>query len=521
MEGLIMATRQAAIISNDHRLRAKKPHVLRFYQHFSRAGDDKILEDQTFWTEIVFASREMFDKAMVKPDKLIEDCRQELIANAADMHHRGYEVQDLVVSFDGVNGFEVEALDARHVRMALRKHDSPVVDRKATKVEQHLKKAWKVSQDAQFRHALEVSFEACMQNLRPRTEHLKNLLWLDESKIVEQFLRVAHIWTQHEKGYGRIEEFFEALLKDGKFGAHRQCLGIWGEQIHAKPERFSQSYNINELTLSPGAIIPNPQVTAADKPSLLNTYLALDPCACLAEGSNLLSDAWRASLQDESLRSAAVVALMSGCTRFQATISRLSHGPNAQNVDPDPMKSAKVFFDRVSASAGVDFSTLLNEIPEFGEEPADPVRRYYANEISLSGSYGRLGLTIPRAISTIMPIGYCEETLSLALKARLLATPSHIAYATTKYPRDQDEAYFGKVITNPHTSLAQVVGVVDPKYMHKSNFKQLENVPFGQAFVAQIPDKTRHELIAKGYIPLSLLTHESDIAMVLEVDMGL
>jgi len=516
-----MATRQAAIISNDHRLRAKKPHVLRFYQHFSRGGDDQILEDQTFWTEIVFASREMLDKAMVKPDKLIEDCRQELIANAADMHHRGYEVQDLVVSFDGVNGFEVEALDARHVRMALRKHDSLAVDRKAGKVEQRLKKAWKVSQDAQFGQGLEASFEASMQNLRPRTEHLKNLLWLDEPKIVEQFLRVAHIWSQHEKGYGRIEEFFDALLKGGKFDAHRQCLGIWGEQIHAKPARFSKSFDIVEMALNPRNITPNPRMTAADNPSLLNTYLALDPCACLAEGTNLLSDSWRASLKDDALRSAAVVALMSGCTRFQATMTRLSRGPDAQNVDPDPMKSAKVFFDRVSASAGVDFNALLDEIPDFGAEPSDPVRRYYANEISLSGSYGRLNLTIPRAISTIMPINYCEEMLSLALKARLLATPSHITYATTKYPRDQDEAYFGKVISNPHTSLAQVVGVVDPQYMHKSNFKQLEHVTFGQAFVAQIPEKTRHELIAKGLIPLSLLTHEADIAMVLEVDLGL
>lgn len=122
------------------------------------------------------------------------------------------------------------------------------------------------------------------------------------------------------------------------------------------------------------------------------------------------------------------------------------------------MKSAKVFFDLVAASAGMDFSALLDEIPDFGTEPSEPVRRYYANEIALAGSYGRLGLTIPRAISTITPVCYCEEMLSLALKARLLATPSHIAYATTKYPRDQDEAYFGKVITNPHTSLAQVVG---------------------------------------------------------------
>ena len=516
-----MATRQAAIISNDHRLRAKKPYVLCFYQHFSRAGDDQILKDQTFWTEVMFASREMLDKAMDKPDSLIEGCHQELIAYAADMHHRGYEVQDLVVSFDGVHGFEVEALDARHVRMALRKHDSLALDRKAGKVEQHLKKAWKVSQDAQFGQALEVSFEACMQNLRPRTEHLKNLLWLDESKIVKEFLRVAPIWSQHEKGYGRIEEFFGALLKDGKFGAHRQCLGIWGEQIHAKPARFSKSYDINELTLSPGEIIPNPQVTAADKPSLLNTYLALDPCACLAEGSNLLSDAWRASLQDESLRSATVVALMSGYMRFQTTIARRSRGQDAENAAPGPMKSAKVFFDLVAASAGMDFSALLDEIPDFGTEPSEPVRRYYANEIALAGSYGRLGLTIPRAISTITPVCYCEEMLSLALKARLLATPSHIAYATTKYPRDQDEAYFGKVITNPHTSLAQVVGVVDPNYMHKSNFRQLEQVDFGQAYVAQIPDKTRQELIAKGMIPLSLLTHEADIAMVLEVDLGL
>jgi hypothetical protein len=515
-----MATRSAPVICKENHVKASKPHVLRFYQHFSfHESHDKVLEGQTFWTEFAFSSRAALDKAVAKPEAMIEECRQELLINAAQMQQKGFVLNDLVISFDGIRGFEVEALDARHIRMALRKHDAWKPD---AKPEKRLKNAWKVSQDERFPEIVAQGFQEYMQNLRPRSDHLSSLAWREEDVMVEEFSKVAPIWSMHEKGYYRLENFFYRLISAKKFEAHRQCLSIWSELVHAKPERFFKSFDIVAMTHEgEEAGVNNPLIGSGDAFALINTYLALDPAECLAEGTNLLSGTWRASLGDPALRDAAVAALMSGYARHQRLGSRMGGRMDGFGGQTSPDTVSKVFFNRVAASAGIDFQGLLDEMAPFGEQTSPTVGRYYSHEVNYMQDTGRYDLKIPSAITRLMPIAHCEEIFSLALKARLLSTKAHEVYVSNRYKLDQDEAYYNKVITNPNTSLSQILVAVHAPFMHASNFVQLAQSIHGKAFVERMSEEVRTEHISKGRIPPSLLSRESDIANALEVDLGL
>lgn len=513
-----MATRQAPIFCTEHDLHRIKKHVLRFYQHFSAQHEETVREKQTYWLEFGYADRQQMDKAFSNLDDLVSLCRQKLLENAVQMHHKGYKVLDLLVSFDGKTGFQVEEMDARHVRMALRKHESLKIKGGAD-LGRPLKAPWDVSMDALYPEKVATEFLQTMNNLRPRSEHLENLTWFSNKEIIEQFEMVAPVWIQHGKGYERVEAFLEGLLKSGMIDAHHDCLSIWASNIHEAPNSFFKSFHTNNIyNRLDYEIRVNPRISKDSDFNLLNTYLATDPHACLAEGSSLLSGVWRSSAADPENCSAALVAIMAAFSRFQLINHHHFQGTGEQEKLA-PNQAAKLFFKQLELSMGSTVRALLDEIPDFGEESSDVLGYYYAGEICFRQSrHSQIGIS--DAISSIKHLESCGPLLDICLKARLLSTQSHVINYGAEFSRNGDEEYFNKIISNPYTCLSQVLSVVKPRLMSKTNFSELAETEFGAGFVKKMANDVLQEHIRQGRVHASLLTKESDIASVLEADMG-
>jgi hypothetical protein len=332
---------------------------------------------------------------------------------------------------------------------------------------------------------------------------------------------VADVWLKHEKGLSRIEDFFNRLLARKLFEAHRLCLDIWGQAVHAKPLRFSKLFDISQyalLTISPKH--QNLLLSASDSFESLNTLLALNPYVCF-QGDRLLSDNWVKGLADETRRDAAVVAMMSGYARYQRLILAERFKATEEQPIESPDLAAKQYFERLAASANLPFQQILDKMPDFGDSTSEVVGAYYRTEVEHMKSYGRYDLRIPRAVSNIGPLRYSSEILSLTLKARLLSTKVHQEYASNSFMREQDNEYFAKVIEDPNANFGQVFAVAKPTHIYKENFRQLEERGFAEAYMTAMSKEDRESHIKKGNIHPELLKDPMDRVLALEVDLGL
>lgn len=520
-----MATQTASIdCKNNHGNRDYLfRYFIRFYQHYTSADGKQVLSDLTLWTGKSYKEPSAFEKDLANAEALINDCRKDLLKDAAEKAIMGYKVKNLVVSLNRRDGYEVEALDARHLRMVGRKHKAGAIQ--LASKGRSLSHAWNITLDPEYPKALETAFQAEVEHLRGRTKHLERIPYhQDQSYIAVEFSRVAHLWIKHEKALERIEQFFGTLLNRKLFDAHRLCLDIWGQAVHSKPLRFFKLFDIGHYDHM--SILPehrNGALSATDSFESLNTLLAINPHVCF-QGHQLLSDSWVKGLADESRRDAAVMALMAGYARYQRLLraDRFKAIVAQDGAAGDsPELAGKQFFERIALSANLPFQQILDKMPDFGSKPTETVSTYYRVEVAHMRDNGRYDLRIPRAISNIMPLRYSSDILSLALKARLLSTKAHQEYVGNSFMREQDNEYFAKVIEDPSANLEQILAVVKPKLIQKENFKQLEERGFAEAYVAAMSKEDRQLHIKKGHIHPSLLNDPMDRVMVLEVDLGL
>lgn len=517
-----MATKIASIdCKNNHGSRDYLfNYFIRFYQHYTSADGKQVYGDLTLWTGKSYKNQAEFERDLANADALINDCRKELLKDAAEQAIKGYRVKNLVVSLNRRDGYEVEALDARHLRMVARKHKSPATPPAGKS--RALPKAWNITQDPEYPKALEAAFQAEVGHLRGRTKHLERIRWeQDQQHIANEFSRVADVWLKHEKGLGRIEDFLNRLLSRKLFEAHRLCLDIWGQAVHTTPLRFFKLFDISHydlMTISPKH--QNLLLSATDSFESLNTLLALNPYVCF-QGDQLLSDSWVKGLTVESRRDAALMALMSGYARYQ----RLILADRFKSTEDQPIESSelagKQYFERLAASTNLPFQQILDMMPDFGSKPSDAVGAYYRAEVDRMQDYGRNDLRIPRAISNFMPLRYSTDILSLALKARLLSTKVHQEYAGNSFMREQDNEYFGMMIRDSNANLEQILAVVKPMLIHKENFTQLQERGLAEAYLDAMSQEERDHHIKKGHIHPSLLSNPMDRVTVLEVDLGL
>jgi hypothetical protein len=157
-------------------------YFIRFYQHYTSADGKQVWGDLTFWAGKSYKNSAAFEKDLANADTMINDCRKELLKDAAEKAIKGYKVKNLVVSLDRRSGYEVEALDARHLRMVGRKHKA--VATQPVGKSRSLPKAWNITLDPEYPQAMEAAFQAEVGHLRGRTKHLERIRYESDQHFI-------------------------------------------------------------------------------------------------------------------------------------------------------------------------------------------------------------------------------------------------------------------------------------------------------------------------------------------------